>query len=153
MDNSVTVDYQTFDVQGFLKSVDEQASRQKAQSSSSILAEYSDLISSKDKVDAMDKHRERNEILARVELKPWGSGDVRYGFDGISLHDDATKGASRAGPCSTSSHMMRKSYEKRAEQNLQLTNDNYRLRNDMDEKVREIEMLRKQLEEVKNSQK
>ena len=143
----VSSPYRAFDAKEFLRDVDEQARRQNSQSSTSILAEYSDLISGKDQADALERHRERDKLLSRLgcKCKPWGSGEVQYGIDGISLHDDATKGASRAGGRSNSSAILRESYAKKSEQNMTLINKNYRLTN-------EVDNLRAQLEELRKTQ-
>ena len=122
-----------------------QARRQNSQSSTSILADYSDLISGKDQADALERHREREDLLSSLGCKPWGSGDVRYGINGISLHDEATKGASRAGAQSKSSAHLRVSYEKKSQQNMTLVNKNYSLTN-------EVDNLRAQLEELRKTQ-
>lgn len=102
----------------------------RAQSSTFILAEYSDLITSKDQADALARHCERDEILSLLGCKPWGSGEVQYGIDGISLHDDATMCRWSVDVfCSYSLELCKK------DKNLELVNNIYRLTNELDEKI------------------
>lgn len=145
--------HHAFDAKAFIHEIDAQAQHQNSQSSASILAEFSDLTSSKDQADAIERHREKDDLLARLGCNPWGSGDVRYGIDGISLHDDATKGASRAGYQSKSSARLRSSYEKKSKENMDLINNNYELTSQLDEKEQEVAKLKAALEELQQAQK
>ena len=114
-------------------------------------------------MDNQEKHRERDAILSGLGLKPRGLGKVRYGVDGLSLHGDATIGASRAGANSQSTFLIRQNYEKKNKQNMDLVNQNYQLQNSLDDQrrtmeaqqlkmQREMEALRSQLEANRNTQ-